>query len=579
MADKILSQEQEVRSQALKIQKELDKKIFFLRTLFETSRELCGIIQPKKIMDTFLLMTMGSLGLTQGLVVLINLKTRKGAVSSRGFSETDSRNLEDNISAVCDAYFPETGIQAGSMPRALVLSRDNIVDHYLFPAQTKVLVLWALNEEYSGLMAFGDKISGEILTEEDIDILLNLTNTLMSVLTHSLFTRNISQLNAELNHKNIELENSLKQVKQVRQDLDKQVFHLQTLQDLASELSPLIETDKLLGTFLLMTMGTFSVSRGFLLVYDRTAKKARVAYRGIDGKTLSPETAEKLLFHSFEASEEKSLAPMSVSFLQDPGAVALENSGLTAHSALMFVVDQSCMGILGFGQTISGRPHTSEDHALLKSYVANFMVYLKNARAFETIQTLNQDLEARNLELQQTIAELKEAMNKITVLERAKAHIKALVQGEVERIGRVRKLDFALIIIGAMLVGLIFNFTSPNGVPLLPEILFKASPPSIALQDAKTLVAANQAILIDARPNEFFSQKHIAGAINVPPALFDFVYLMQLSQLDPQKTLIIYGRTISKRYDEEVADRLLQRDHDDVRMLAGSMDLWDQSSN
>jgi len=39
--------------------------------------------------------------------------------------------------------------------------------------------------------------------------------------------------------------------------------------------------------------------------------------------------------------------------------------------------------------------------------------------------------------------------------------------------------------------------------------------------------------------------------------------------------VLIYGRTVSKRYDDEVARRLLQR-HDQVKVLEGGLAAWEE---
>ena len=86
-----------------------------------------------------------------------------------------------------------------------------------------------------------------------------------------------------------------------------------------------------------------------------------------------------------------------------------------------------------------------------------------------------------------------------------------------------------------------------------------------------------RAVLVDARPQELFVQKHIKGAINVPSALFDIVHMMKLGNLEDEELIIVYGRTISKRYDEEVAHRLRQRDHENVKVLAGGLRAWESA--
>ena len=45
--------------------------------------------------------------------------------------------------------------------------------------------------------------------------------------------------------------------------------------------------------------------------------------------------------------------------------------------------------------------------------------------------------------------------------------------------------------------------------------------------------------------------------------------------LKPEQVVLIYGRTLSKRYDDEVAQRLLQR-HDQVMVLEGGLSAWEE---
>ena len=49
---------------------------------------------------------------------------------------------------------------------------------------------------------------------------------------------------------------------------------------------------------------------------------------------------------------------------------------------------------------------------------------------------------------------------------------------------------------------------------------------------------------------------------------------MELAQLDKEKQIIVYGRTISSRYNEQVAGKLRLRGHKNVSILAGSLSAW-----
>ncbi len=204
------------------------------------------------------------------------------------------------------------------------------------------------------------------------------------------------------------------------------------------------------------------------------------------------------------------------------------------------------------------------------------MVFLKNAHAFETIQALNEDLRRTNADLRQSIADLTDARQQIRLLELAKIRLKQLVQREIERVGRFRVTDVLLILLVATLLSLPFNYSSPNGIKILPGSFFFEAPPSIDETTVRQLMSKGEAVVVDARPPELFAQKHIAEAVNIPASLFEIIFPMKLAHaLKPEQVIVVYGRTISKRYDEEVAHRLLQR-YDNVKVLEGGVAVWER---
>ena len=360
--------------------------------------------------------------------------------------------------------------------------------------------------------------------------------------------------------------------------LDRQFFHLQTLYEFTAELSPLAATDKLLEAFLLMVMGTFGVSQGRVLLCDRQSRAVRSASRGIpEPRQWTFDEAEKQLYRGFQATEERRLSPMSVGFVVDPQAIFPETEmGATVHTALLFTVDDSLLGLLVLGTPLAKHALAKEEQELLRGLTANCMVFLKNARAFETIQALNADLRQTNVDLRQTITDLTEARQQIRVLEFAKGRLKQLIQREIERAGRFRAADMLLMLILSTVLALAFNYSSPNGIPVVPEAVFQEQAPRVDVLTAHQLLTRGEAVLVDARPPELFQQKHIAEAVNIPAPLFDVIYPMKLGRtLKPEQTVLVYGRTISKRYDEDVTQRLLQR-HDQVRILEGGVAAWEE---
>lgn len=190
------------------------------------------------------------------------------------------------------------------------------------------------------------------------------------------------------------------------------------------------------------------------------------------------------------------------------------------------------------------------------------------------VRELNSDLTARNIELQTTLDALTSARKEIGLLTEAKEGILRLVRGEVARVERASWLDAALIILAGMVLGFLFNLSSPSGIPIIPPHILDAPPAMVAPAKARQMVLDHKAIIIDARPSDFYLQSHIKGSINLPKNLFNFVYSMKISSLAPDTPLVVYGRTFSRRYDEDVARELEQLGHEHVLVMDGGIDAW-----
>lgn len=134
--------------------------------------------------------------------------------------------------------------------------------------------------------------------------------------------------------------------------------------------------------------------------------------------------------------------------------------------------------------------------------------------------------------------------------------------------------DFLLIIGISVLLALSFNHSNPNGVPLIPESIDKASVPSVSVSDAMQQYQQNHALIIDAMPANFYQKGHIKGAVNMPMALFDIVYLMNFSEENKERPILVYGNTISKPYDLEIAGKLMLHGYTDIKIIDGGLAAW-----
>jgi CRP-like cAMP-binding protein/rhodanese-related sulfurtransferase len=155
--------------------------------------------------------------------------------------------------------------------------------------------------------------------------------------------------------------------------------------------------------------------------------------------------------------------------------------------------------------------------------------------------------------------------------------VTAKIEGQAELRStefRLRWVDLAILIGLSLLCALAFNHTNPKGIPLIPkryalEGVSFINPSAVFEKQKK-----GEILIVDAMPAIFYEQEHIVDAVNFPLAIFDFMYDMKLGKTDKAKEIVVYGRTISKYYDEEVAAKLVVRGFENVSILNGGLSAW-----
>jgi CRP-like cAMP-binding protein/rhodanese-related sulfurtransferase len=146
---------------------------------------------------------------------------------------------------------------------------------------------------------------------------------------------------------------------------------------------------------------------------------------------------------------------------------------------------------------------------------------------------------------------------------------------EVQKSLRTTWFDYFLVVALSVVLAIIFNFSNPNGISFFPEAPDRNAVPAIGPAAALEELRKGEALFLDARPAGFYQQRHIRGAVNVPLSLFDIVYLMTFAKIDKERKIIIYGSSISKLYDRELADKLLLRGYERLLILEGGLTTWE----
>jgi rhodanese-related sulfurtransferase len=231
---------------------------------------------------------------------------------------------------------------------------------------------------------------------------------------------------------------------------------------------------------------------------------------------------------------------------------------------------------MGLGDRIAAEAFDSRERDFLAAAAGAFTVFLRNAGLYEEKTRLIDELAAQNIELQRTLDSLTRSRQEIDFLQAAGQRLRDVVRREMDRVGRVSPLDFVLIVGVSLVIGLLFNTANPSGVTLVPASWGRPDIQAVDPALARSRVEKGTAIIVDARPREFYEQKRIPGSVNLPLALFDFVYGMELAEVDPAREIVVYGGNISRRYDDDVAALLLERGHAEVRLLSGGLAGWEK---
>ncbi|MEN6486796.1 MAG: cyclic nucleotide-binding domain-containing protein [Syntrophobacteraceae bacterium] len=152
-----------------------------------------------------------------------------------------------------------------------------------------------------------------------------------------------------------------------------------------------------------------------------------------------------------------------------------------------------------------------------------------------------------------------------------------LIEDEAEvayKATRTSWLDFVVIIGLSVILAVIFNQSSPNGISLFPEFPDPTAFTTVKSSAIMESYEKGETLILDAMPVNFYQKRHIKGAVSMPLSLFDIVYMMTFEEEDMDRPIVIYGRTLSRMYDLELAGKLINRGYRNVRILEGDISGW-----
>lgn len=537
---------------------DIDRARYQFQILSDTAAELHGVRNPHKILESFLLSAMGGLGARGGFAAILG----QGEFHMLAQSSL-TRSLTPEYARVLRTHLDALDEQSRRPFFVPALQGD------LCPGKCELLLVCPLDEDRDGVIGLEANLSSRSYDENDRQLVAGLGTLFQISLRFSLLVTRSEMLNAELTKRH--------------DTLDRQIYHLSSLRELTREIVR-VDMPEAMDIVLLTVLGHFARTQGLLVLRDRSS--GRTMQRATGGAVeISDELVDHFFYLCLAGASNKHLQPLHVEPVATGSNLHELHLGFEPDRAYLFTLREGMFGAVLLGPSL-GPPDPAEDE-MLQAFVSQGVMHLKNADSFATISTLNEDLARQNEALRQTISELTSAKDQISVLEAAGRRISGIIHSKAESLTRVRPVDFLLIISLSLVMAVAFNFQNPRGIPWLEPyrdaqipILGWLAPareetiPVVNAMEARELVSRENALLIDARPREFFERSHVESAVNIPSQLFDLVYMMQMVHEDPERPVVVYGRSVSRLYDRMVAGKFLRRDHERVYIVEDSS-FWD----
>jgi len=189
--------------QAERIQTELDRRVYYLKTLYDVSKDIFGSVEYGPILKNFLLMTMGNFGVAEGFILTVDVLSREiNGFVSVGFESEDISLLRTGGSEI---LFSDDLVKS-------IQSETDLKSRGLLPQAMICTLPFNVDRDCTGILGLGSKLVGESYNTDDEELLDTLVNNLVIALKNARSFEEITSLNLDLQEKNIQLESALNQL-------------------------------------------------------------------------------------------------------------------------------------------------------------------------------------------------------------------------------------------------------------------------------------------------------------------------------------------------------------------------------
>ena len=366
-----------------RIETELDRRVFYLKTLYDVSKDIFGSIEYEMILKNFLLMTMGNFGVVEGFILTVDVPSREiNGFVSIGFQSNDISLLKTGGSEILLSTDLVMSIQDESDLKTCGLLPSSMICAFPFVVDT----------DYMGIMGLGAKLIGEPYNKDDEELLDTLVNNLVVALKNVRSFEEIKNLNQELQEKNIQLDTAFNELKAYMRKIevkDNRIRMLNLYQTVSSSLTYIGDLQELLTTIVNIVISELRCEESSVLLYDEETNE-------FEFFTVAGETGTELMKKRFPADKGiagRALREMKTQVVNDcksdPDfycAIDEENEFQTKTIiSAPLISGKEKVGVINAINKIETNFFDKEDDQILSAIADEVAMAVKNARLFEYV--------------------------------------------------------------------------------------------------------------------------------------------------------------------------------------------------
>lgn len=360
------------RNQANLDSGELDKRLIELSALFEISQTLNSTLNLKSILDNILLVPMGRMMISKGMILLQKDPHEYVIENLKGLPQS-LLNKEIHISHIPD--------------RSALLSKLDVQGDWIdFFSEFNIELLIPLNSkrETRGLICFGKKLTGQPYSDEEIEFLDSLANIAIQAIENATIVEKLNQVNREL---------------------DSKIQELQTLFEIGRELNRIFSEQEILKQLSYSLMGQLLINQFFVAL--KVGKQLKIAYS--KGSLFR----EKKLHECLQLCQDMPDFQQPVVLQDDDRFQQLYDIGVRLIVPMQLQGINS--GYIFLGEKLDKRQYSQYNLDFLSTLANIAMISLENARLFEeTLEKKKMEEElnlAKNIQAHLLPEQMPEIMN------------------------------------------------------------------------------------------------------------------------------------------------------------------------